>query len=120
MVVGTNITLDEVLEKSQYHPSINRIRETFNDNEKCSFEEVTTDQSEKKITNSCFPNDVKLAEVIPFFKNDNSLEKENYRPVSVLSHVSKVFERIMYTQIRNFIENKLSALLTGFRKNYSS
>ena len=48
MIVGTTITLDEVLEKSQYHPSINRIRETFNDNEKYSFEEVITDQSGKK------------------------------------------------------------------------
>ena len=43
MVVDTTLTLDEVLEKSQYHPSINRIRETFNDNEKYSFEKVTTD-----------------------------------------------------------------------------
>ena len=40
-------------------------------------------------------------------KYDN-LEKEHYRPVSLLPHMSKVFERIMYTQIERFMEDKLS------------
>ena len=34
--------------------------------------------------------------------------------------MSKVFERIMYTQIESFMEDKLSKLLTGFRKNHST
>ena len=37
-----------------------------------------------------------------------------------MPHMSKVFERIMYTQIENFMEDKLSKLLTGFRKNHST
>ena len=48
------------------------------------------------------------------------LDKDNYRPVSILSHVSKVFERIMYMQIDTFMRDKLSKLLTGFRKNHST
>ena len=40
--------------------------------------------------------------------------------VSVLTHVSKVIERVMYIQIENFMEDKLSKLLTCFRKNNST
>ena len=55
------------------------------------------------IINNClkvglFPNEVKLADVSPVFKKDDDLNKENYRPVSILSHMSKVFERIFYKQ----------------------
>ena len=46
--------------------------------------------------NGCFPHELKPAEVSPIFKKNDDLDKENYRPVSILSHVSKVFERIMY------------------------
>ena len=74
-----------------------------------------------KIINSflrhgCFPDDLKAAEVSPIFLKNDDLEKENYRPASVLPHMSKVFERIMYTQIESFTEDKLSKLLTGFKK----
>ena len=66
--------------------------------------------------NNCYPDDLELAEVSPVFKKKNDLDKENYRPVSVLSYVTNVFERIMYQQIENFMKDKLSNLLTGFRK----
>ena len=59
------------------------------------------------IDNNCYPDDLKLAEVTPVFKKKDDLDKENYKPVSVLSHVSKVFERIMYQQIEDFIKDKL-------------
>ena len=72
------------------------------------------------LRNDCFPDDLKTAEVSPIFKKNDGLEKENYRPVSVLCHMSKVFERIMYTQIESFMEDKLLKLLTGFRKNHST
>ena len=48
------------------------------------------------------------------------MDKENYRPVSVLPHVSKMIEVDMYIQIENFMEDKLSKLLTGFRKKHST
>ena len=37
----------------------------------------------------------KLADISPIFKKKDGLDKENYRPVSVLHHVSKIFEKIM-------------------------
>ena len=67
-----------------------------------------------------FPKELKLAEVSPIFKKEDDLDKENYRPVSVLPHVSNVFERIMYQQINDYMKDKLSKQLTGFRKNQST
>ena len=72
------------------------------------------------LRNGCFPNDLKSAEVSPILKKYSDLEKENYGPGSVLPHLSKAFEGIMYSQIDNFMENKLSALLTGFRKKHGT
>ena len=69
--------------------------------------------------NGCFPDDLKPAEVIPIFKKNDDLDKGIYRTVSVLFNVSKVFERIIYSQIDAFMQDKLSKLLTGFRKNHN-
>ena len=54
------------------------------------------------------------------FTKEDRLNKENYRPVSLLSHMSKVFERLVYKQTETFINNKLSINLSGFRKNYNT
>ena len=48
------------------------------------------------IDNDCYPDNLKIAEVSALFKKKDDLDKESYRSVSVLSHLSKVFERIMY------------------------
>ena len=72
------------------------------------------------IRNGCFPDELKAAEVTPIFKKNDHLDKENYRPVSVLPYVSNIIERVMYIQIENFMEDKLSKLLTSFRKNHST
>ena len=59
--------------------------------------------------NTRFPDDLKLAKVSPIFKKIDELDKENDRPVSVLSRVSKVFERIAYNQIENFMKSTLKS-----------
>ena len=65
------------------------------------------------IINNClkdglFPNELKLADVSPVFKKDDDLNKENYRPASILSHMSKVSECIFYKQIDRFMTSKFS------------
>ena len=70
--------------------------------------------------NGLFPDELKLDQVSPIFKKSDDLDKENYRPVSISSHVPKVFGRIMYMQIDTFMRDKLLKLLTGFRKNHST
>ena len=58
-----------------------------------------------------------MTEVVPLFKKAGPFHKINYRPVSLLSHMSEVFERIIFNVINEYIEPFLSNLLTGFRKN---
>ena len=47
-------------------------------------------------------------------------EKEIYRPDSMFSNFSKVFERLIYNQLNDFTETKFSKFLTGFRKNHNA
>ena len=65
---------------------------------------------------STFPDELKQSEVIPVYKKLDPLQKENYRPVSLLPHISKVFERVIYNQINSFMETKISKCVTAFRK----
>ena len=79
-----------------------------------------TDIINQSLKNGIFPDELKLAEVIPLFKNADPFDKINYRPVSLLSHISKVFEIIIFNQINEYIkyiESFLSNLPTGFPKN---
>ena len=65
------------------------------------------------------PQSLKDADVSPVFKKLDRLIKENYRPVSVLTATSKVYESIMCDQLLSHFRNILSKLLSGFRKGYS-
>ena len=69
---------------------------------------------------STFPDELKQSEVISVYKKLDPLQKENYRPVSLLPHISKVFERVIYNQINSFMENKISKCVTGFRKSHGT
>ena len=53
-------------------------------------------------------------------KKKNSLHKVNYRPVSVLPSISKVFEKLMQKQISGYISNYLSPYLCGYRTGFNS
>ena len=55
-----------------------------------------------------------------FFFQNNPLSKENYRPVSVLPIISKVFEKLMQNQINLHIKSFLSSYLCGYRKSFNS
>ena len=69
-----------------------------------------------------FPDELKIANVIPLFKCDNPELFNNYRPVSVLCSVSKFFEKIMYNRLRSFLgEHKtLFSYQFGFCKSNST
>ena len=66
-----------------------------------------------------FPDSLKEAEVSPLFKKDDNMDKRNFRPVSILACISKVFERVYNDQMIAFFEEMLSAFLSAFRKKYS-
>ena len=67
-----------------------------------------------------FPETLKYADVVPIYKKEERSKKENYRPVSLLPIVSKLFEREMYNQILADIEKYLAPYLLGFRKGHST
>ena len=47
-------------------------------------------------------------------------DKQNYRPVSTLSNLSKVFEKLFYFQISTYMSDKFAKYLTGFRNNHNT
>ena len=67
-----------------------------------------------------YPMALKRANVIPVHKEDERTLMTNYRPVSLLPIVSKLFERNMYNQILTYIGKFLSPYLFGFRKGHST
>ena len=62
---------------------------------------------------------MKLADITPVFKKKDSLNKQNYRPISVLPSISKIFEKLIQKQINGYINNFLSPYLSGYRKGFS-
>ena len=131
------VTLNDILEKFIFHPSIDKITKTYESDKKFSFQQVTEEHVRQvilsidgskatpvgdipadmlKVTldidlllitkmislsfgNGCFPVGLKLSEGSLIFKKNDDLDKENYRSVSVLFNVLKIFERIIYSQI---------------------
>ena len=52
-----------------------------------------------------FPSRLKNAQVIPLYKEKDSLNKENYRPVSILPTTSKIFERVIHEQLSEYLDD---------------
>jgi len=63
-----------------------------------------------------FPDALKVAKVVPIFKSDDKL-LSNYRPVSVLSVISKIFERLMYKRLNTYFTNSNLIVSMGSKKN---
>ena len=53
-------------------------------------------------------------------KNGTKTSKDNYRPVSILSNISKIYERLMFKEISEYFELILSKFQCGFRKGFSA
>ena len=74
------------------------------------------------LSQGVFPDELKIAKVIPIFKNGDNMLVNNYRPISILPVFSKIFEQIMYNRLLAFINhnNLLYKYQFGFRKGYST
>ena len=53
-----------------------------------------------------FPDDMKIAKVVPLFKSGDRHSFNNYRPISLLPQFSKVLEKIFYKRMVKFVEDK--------------
>ena len=72
------------------------------------------------ISKSIFPSDLKLADVTPVYKKKSKNSKDNYRPVSILSNISKIYERCIYDQIQLFFDSLLYKYQCRFRRGYNA
>ena len=70
------------------------------------------------ILNSVFPDSLKLAQVAPLFKKLDPLEVTNYRPVSILPIISKVFEKTLSNQLSEYFDKIFHNFLCAFRKGH--
>ena len=75
-----------------------------------------------RLEQSLFPHDLKLADVVPVYKNKsiNKAFEDNFRCVSILSNISKVYKKCIYDQIQTYFDKILCKYQCGFRKGYRS
>ena len=66
------------------------------------FSEFLFENFNNIILTSLFPEQLKYADVKPIFKKDSRNDKRNYRPVSILSIISKIYERLLYKQLETY------------------
>ena len=71
------------------------------------------------IENSNWPAIWKRGELTPIFKKGDKHNVENYRPITTLSIIDKVFESLLSKQITHYFDPTLSPRLTAYRKNHS-
>ena len=103
------------------------VRENDIDNKLLKLSNTIISPFLSNIFNSCmqqgeFPNSLKIAEVVPVFKKGDSNLLTNYRPIWILSQISKIFEKLMYNRINNYLEkyHLISDKQFGFRQNSSA
>lgn len=86
-----------------------------------SFNGILSNIINSSFAQGVFPSQLKVAKVIPIHKSGRKTDVSNYRPISLLSAFSKIFEKIMHTRVYNFLQcnNALNDMQYGFRKQRS-
>ena len=81
-----------------------------------------SDVCDKSLATVIFPEKLKIAKVMPFYKRDDITLMDNYRPVSLLTSISKVFEKVVSTQLYEYFDkhNLFRSSQYGFRKKHST
>ena len=74
------------------------------------------------ILSGTFPEQMKIAKVIPLFKKGDKLDPSNYRPISLLSTLSKILEKLIFKRTMNFLKyhNVFTNSQFGFRQKHST
>ena len=67
-----------------------------------------------------FPDELKHADVIPVHKKNEKCDKTNYRPVSILTNISKIYKKLLYNQQSKYFGSLLATNQCGFRTGFSS
>ena len=72
------------------------------------------------VDSSTFPAALKLAHITPAFKKGSKNSEENYRPISILPNISKIYERCIYKQVSDYLGNFFSKFQCGFHQGVSA
>ena len=114
-----------------------KIISSLNFNKSCGPDSIPTkilhlvqDQISKQLLTNCnlsfstgiFPTILKTTNVIPIHKKDSKLEVTNYRPISLLSNIDKIFEKLIHSRLTEFYEKRqiLDCKQFGFGKDFST
>ena len=85
-----------------------------------TFADLLCENFNNAIATSVFPQNLKNANITPVFKTGDRNSETNYRPVSILPNLSKIYERCLYKQLSKFFDKILSKYQCGFRKGFNS
>ena len=66
---------------------------------------ILPEEFSKSLALGMFPSSMKLANITPVFKKNDSTDKSNYEPISILPNLSKIFEKYIYNQLSLFFLN---------------
>ena len=84
------------------------------------FIDFFTNNFNDSLLKSQFPTQLKVANVTPIHKKGPRTTTGNYRPVSILPNMSKIYEKCIHEQLFSYFETILSKYQCGFRKGYSA
>ena len=84
--------------------------------------EVLTCIINQSLMTGIFPNSLKIAKISPIYKKEDPHLTDNYRPISLLPVISKVFEKVAFKQVYDYFNknNLLYKSQYGFRKKHST
>ena len=128
---------DSFIITSTNKEEIYKIKSSLNTNKSCGPNSIPTkilhllqDQISNHLVTICnlsfstgiFPAILKTAKVIPIHKKNSKLEVSNCRPISLLSNIDKIFEKLTHSRLNEFLEEKqiLYYRQFGFRKDFST
>ena len=84
------------------------------------FANFITDRFNYCIAYGEFADELKHANVIPVHKKNEKSKKRYYRPVSILTNISKIYEKLLHNQLSKYVDSLLATNQCGFRKGFSS
>ena len=105
-----NDTIDFIIKKFAFHRSINAIKKKFKRKSEFSFNHVCTETIKnykwvcinEALKVGSFGNSLKSTNFRPIYKNLEQFSKKNYRSMSILPHLLKVYERVINKQALNY------------------
>ena len=89
---------------------------------KCGIAKPLTIIINQMLSVGIFPDLLKISKVIPLYKKDDPVNFSNHRPISLLPSISKIFEKVIFKQLADYLEenNLMYKYQYGFRKYHST